>query len=152
MSTLSAEHRTILILIYNLWVIAGLSVLFLYSPGLVRRIRASGWFFLGDKTARLLFGLLVFVAGTVVGRGYFLMTMRMVNEGEADRLAWWVSSVGWVPIVGQAAAVFGLAVMAHVYFFDKRFSLGWRQSAKHLAIGWIIVMAVVATELLGWWH
>ena len=151
MSTLNEFQRLALIVIYDLWVIAGLSLCFLYIPVLIIRVRRSGHKGLfSDSTGLLLAALLMFVAGTTAARFYFLIQMRWVNQGRFDSVARWTEMYGWLPVIAQAACVVALVVFIRIYFQHQGITLGWRRNIFNLVVGWVIVLGVLSIELMLW--
>jgi len=149
MSTLSELQRQALVLVYDLWVFAGLTVCLLYGPVLLIRVRKLGpSAFIRDTTSLLLTALLCFVSGTVIARGYFLVQLRRVNLGAGNDVQHWIDYVGWAPVFAQSVCVVGLGIFIHVYFMDAGLRAAKGTVWKHLGIGWAAMLMIFGAEFV----
>lgn len=153
MSTLTAESRAVLVLIYIAWIIVGGVVFALFAPVFLRRAMHIGRRWVVDPVSAMLLGILLFAAGSLTGIGYFLLTMRMANFGQIERLEWYKQHVWATPLIGQGVAALGLGLLIHSYFLDSAHKTKpWRRVLIHFAIGISIVMAAIGAELGDLWH
>ena len=152
MSTLTADSRFILVLIYLGWMIFGLVAFALFAPAFFHRAKSAGRRWLVDPVSTMLAGILLFTLGSSIGIGYFLLTMRMANRAEIERLSWWKTHAWATPLFGQGLAVLGIAFLIHSYFLDSTYSVQpWRRVLIHLVVGLFIVLGAVWAELSGLW-
>lgn len=152
MSTLSAELRAWLVLVYDFWVPVAMTVAFLYIPVLVHRLKHSEVPWRRDFTGIMCLAIVLIALGTAGGRAYFLVTMHHVNMANFTRVNWWIDHFGWLAVVAQTLPVLGFLLLMHLYYAVPEVSRGGWRSLWHIALGWTLLAVIAAGELMGvWW-
>jgi len=151
MSTLSQELRAILVTIYVGLCIAGIASVTLLLPPAISRWRRIGWRAVVDPVVIFMTAIIVMLIGMIVGRSYFLMTMRMVNEQQTERLAWWVQNLGTLAIIGQSLLFLGVLLLIHGYFVHSTDRHPWIRIFIHVALATLFMAGIVLGEAAHWW-